>query len=62
MRNTFVQYGRRWPIPSTVQIKHELRAFSAEEDIRVECAIKEGLPASASWDEIYTHREAEKKH
>jgi hypothetical protein len=58
MRNTFVRYGKRWPIPSTVQIMHELRAFSAEEDVREECAAKEGLPIAAGWDEIYAHRTA----
>jgi hypothetical protein len=35
---TFVRFGRRLPIPSMTEIRHELRAFSAEEDIRSECA------------------------
>jgi hypothetical protein len=60
MNKTFIRYGRRWPIPSIVQISHELRAFSAEEDVRKECAVKEGLPTSADWDEIYAHRTAPK--
>ena len=45
-------------MPSTVQIRHELRAFIAQEEIRAECAAKEGLPAGATWDEIYAHRPA----
>lgn len=56
--NKFVRFGRRLSIPSTVQIRHELRAFCASEDIRQECATKEGLPIGATWDEIYAHRSA----
>lgn len=55
---TFVRFGRRIPTPSTVQIRHELRAFCAEEDVREECAAKAGLPADASWDDIYARRAA----
>ena len=53
---TFVRFGRRLPIPSMTEIRHELRAFSAAEDIRSECAQSEGLSALASWDEIYAQR------
>ena len=53
-----VHFGSRIAIPSTVQILHELKAFSAEEDIREECAEKAGLPTAAGWDEIYAHRGA----
>ncbi len=52
----FIRFGRRLPIPSTVEIRHELRAFSAQEDIREESAASEGLAEAASWDEIYAHR------
>lgn len=52
----FIRFGRHLSIPSTVQVRHELRAFCASEDIRQECATKEGLPIGATWDEIYAHR------
>ena len=55
---TFTRFGRRLSIPSTVQIRHELRAMSASEEIRLECAEAVGLSPQASWDEIYAERAA----
>lgn len=54
----FVRFGRRLAIPSTVEIRHELRSFLAQEDVREECAASEGLTAGATWDDIYAHRAA----
>jgi hypothetical protein len=58
MTKPAVRFGRRLSIPSTVQTKHELRAFCAQEDVREECAAKEALVVEATWDEIYAHRAA----
>jgi hypothetical protein len=59
MTNPYVRFGRRLPTPSTVQLRHELRAFIAQDEIRTECAAKEGLPTGATWDEIYAQRTAQ---
>jgi len=56
MTKPLIRFGRRLAVPSTVQIRHELRAFCAQEEIREECAVKEGLSSGATWDEIYAHR------
>lgn len=48
----FRRFGRRMPIPSTLQISHELRDLSAHEEARVQCALEEDLPRWASWEEI----------
>ena len=51
-----VRFGRKIPIPSSLQIRHELRSFIAEENVRELCAEAEGLSSSSSWDEICAHR------
>jgi hypothetical protein len=53
---TLVRFGKRIPIPSTLQIRHELRAFIADENAREFCAEEEGLPSAASWEAIVAHR------
>lgn len=52
----FTRFGRRLAIPSTHEIRHELRAFCAAEDVREECAAGEGLKSGATWSDIYAHR------
>lgn len=51
-----IRYGRRIPIPSTVQLRHELKAFIAEENVRELCAEADGLPLRATWKEIEVRR------
>jgi len=53
----YVRFGRRIPIPSTLQISHELRALYFA-DVRERCAELDGLPTDASWDEIVQRRDA----
>jgi hypothetical protein len=51
-----MRFGRKIPLPSTLQIVHELRAFCAEEDIRERCAEEDGLPVASSWNAICVYR------
>jgi hypothetical protein len=51
-----VRFGMRVPIPSTVQILQELRAFSTEQNVRELCAEADNLPTSASWEQISARR------
>jgi hypothetical protein len=52
----FTRYGRRGSVPSSLQIRNELRALVADEYAREFCAELEGLPDSACWREIIAHR------
>lgn len=54
--NVIVRFGRRSPIPSTVQILHDYRVFSEDREMRERCATEEGLSLDASWDDIVVHR------
>ncbi len=51
------RFGRRMPVPSSLQISHELRALSRDEDARARCAEEDGLPSTAGWDEIAGRRQ-----
>jgi hypothetical protein len=51
-----VYYGKRLKVPSMVQVRHELRAFIAEYDVRELCAEADGLSPGAAWKEIEAHR------
>ena len=50
------RFGRRHAIPSSVQVRHELRQFSAQEDARERCALAIGLGARATWEAIVVRR------
>ena len=50
--NHYRRFGRRFSVPSSLQIAHELRVLSADENARERCAEEEGLPQTASWDDI----------
>jgi len=52
----FIRFGRRINIPSSLQIRTELRALVADENARERCAESEGLPDRVSWQEIVEHR------
>jgi hypothetical protein len=50
------RFGRRLALPSTLQIRHELRLMDAQEEGRKRLALADGLAETASWDEIGSHR------
>jgi hypothetical protein len=49
-------YGRIFKVPPIQQIRAELRAFIAVDDVRELCAEAEGLPLDASWDDLAARR------
>ena len=51
-----IRFGRRIPVPSSIQVRHELRSFIAEDNVRQLCAEAERLSSSATWDEICARR------
>jgi hypothetical protein len=51
-----VRFGKRIPVPPSVQIRRELRMFCAQEDIRERCAEAEGMSIDSSWQQICDHR------
>jgi len=53
--NSTVRFGRRIPVPSTVQILHDLMAFTAPEDVREGRAAQERVPRTTSRAEIIAH-------
>jgi hypothetical protein len=53
----FLRFGRRMPVPSSLQVSRELRLLSADEDARVRCAEEDGLPRTAGWAEIIDRRQ-----
>jgi hypothetical protein len=52
-----IRFGRRIPIPSTLQIRHELRTFSVEKFMREVCPESETLVA----DEVACRGATERK-
>ena len=52
----FSRFGRRITVPSSLQIRNELRALVADEHAREFCAEAERLPDDASWQTIVEHR------
>ena len=52
----YIRFGRRIPLPSTVQILHDLKVLFVQEEGRKRYVLADGLPETASWDEIGAHR------
>ena len=55
--NQFRRFGRSFPVPSSLQVIHELRALITEENARERCAEEDGLPAGATWETIIERRQ-----
>jgi len=53
-----IRFGRRIPIPSTLQIRHELRTFSVEKFMREMCPENGTLTVA---DEVACHGTTERK-
>jgi hypothetical protein len=52
------RFGKRMTLPSSVQVRRELRLFSAQEDARHRCAADLGLGETATWEAIIIARRA----
>jgi len=55
------RFGMKMTLPSTVQIKHDLRQMAQDDETekdRVLCAEAEGLPVASTWQEIADHYRA----
>jgi len=55
MKTSYVRFGRRVAIPSTAQIRHEIRMFGEQRE-REGIAALDGLAPLASWDDIVAGR------
>lgn len=55
LAKSIIRFGRRIPIPSTVQVRHDYRVYCEEREARELCAAEEGLPSEASRDDIILH-------
>jgi hypothetical protein len=53
----FNRFGKRISVPSSLQIRAELRALVIDERARDFCAELDGLPASATWQDIIENRQ-----
>jgi len=53
----FNRFGRRVSVPSSLQIRTELRALVADERARELCAELDLLPDGASWQDIIDNRQ-----
>jgi hypothetical protein len=53
----FNRFGRRISVPSSLQIRTELRALVADERVRELCAELDGLADGATWQDIIENRQ-----